>query len=97
MNCGLTPRQRDLFTFIKAYQALHEFSPSFDEMRTGVGLKSRSGVHRLLTGLERRGFIHRIRDHARAIEIVSKPHFKPDLTKVPLPELYAELRRREAV
>jgi repressor LexA len=48
-------------------------SPSFDEMKDALGLKSKSGVHRLITGLEERGFIRRLPHRARAIEIVKLP------------------------
>ena len=94
MNCGITQRQHDLLQFIKAFHATNGFSPSFDEMRTGLGLKSRASVHRLLTALEKRRFIHRVPGLARAIEIDDNPHFEIDLTSVPFADLYAELNRR---
>lgn len=69
----LTPKQQQLLTFI--YQRMKEngVPPSFDEMRDALELKSKSGIHRLITGLEERGFIRRLRHRARAIEILKLP------------------------
>lgn len=69
----LTPRQSELLAFIGAHQAEHGCSPSFAEMMTGIGLHSKSSVHRLLGGLEERKIIIRRHDRARAIEIVRMP------------------------
>lgn len=67
----LTPKQRELLTFIETYVVEHRgVSPSFDEMKTGVGLKAKSGIHRLLIGLEERGFVRRLRNRNRAIVVV---------------------------
>lgn len=70
---GLTAQQRALFAFISAYMAKHNMAPSFDEMREPLALKSKSGIHRLLSGLEERGYIRRLYNRARAIEIVNEP------------------------
>ncbi|MBB43243.1 MAG: repressor LexA [Rhodospirillaceae bacterium] len=69
----LTPRQHELIKFIDRKLKLHGISPSFDEMKTAVGLKSKSGVHRLITGLEERGFLRRLPHRARALEIIKLP------------------------
>jgi len=69
----LTPRQHELLKFIDRKLKLHGISPSFDEMKTAVGLKSKSGVHRLITGLEERGFIRRLPNRARALEVLKLP------------------------
>ena len=69
----LTAKQRDLLNFIKSYQAAQDHAPSFDEMKDAVGLKSKSGIHRLVNALEERGYIRRLANRARAIEIISSP------------------------
>lgn len=69
----LTPKQHELLAFI--HQRLHEtgISPSFDEMREALDLKSKSGVHRLIGALEEREFIRRLPNRARALEILKLP------------------------
>ncbi|MFO1036599.1 MAG: transcriptional repressor LexA [Geminicoccaceae bacterium] len=66
----LTKRQQQLMLFIQDYIRDNTHSPSFEEMRRALRLKSKSGVHRLLSGLEERGFIRRLAYRARALEIV---------------------------
>lgn len=66
----LTPRQKELLDYIRAYIDELGYSPSFDEMKAAVGLKSKSGIHRLLAALEERGFIRKLPHRARAIELV---------------------------
>ena len=66
----LTRKQRELLQFIQERLADTGISPSFDEMKEALGLKSKSGVHRLITGLEERGFIRRLPHRARALEIM---------------------------
>ncbi len=69
----LTRKQRELLDFIIAYQKREDgISPTLQEMVTGVGLKTRSGVHRLLVQLEERGFIRRLKNRTRAIEVLVK-------------------------
>ncbi len=65
----LTTRQKELFDFIKSYIDTHSISPSFDEMKEALGLRSRSGVFRLLDEIEQKGFIRRYPLKSRAIEI----------------------------
>jgi repressor LexA len=65
----LTKKQRELLQFIQERLADTGISPSFDEMKDALGLKSKSGVHRLITGLEERGFIRRLPHRARALEV----------------------------
>ncbi len=69
----LTRKQHELLVFID--QSLNETGvpPSFDEMKDALGLKSKSGVHRLVTGLEERGFIRRLPHRARALEVLRLP------------------------
>ncbi len=66
----LTAKQRDLLNFLREYQQEHDHAPSFDEMKDAVGLKSKSGIHRLVSALEERGHIRRLANRARAIEII---------------------------
>ena len=68
---GLTPRMRQLLAFIEAYSATHEQMPSFQEMMEGMGLRSKSGVHRLIIGLEERGHLDRLHYKARAMRLPS--------------------------
>lgn len=70
----LTTRQRNLLNFIVAEIArTGGVAPSFEEMQAHLGESSKSGVHRLVTPLERRGFISRIPGHARAIHVLKTP------------------------
>src|SRR3954465_3178664 len=64
----LTRKQYELLLFINDRLGDSGVSPSFDEMKDALGLKSKSGVHRLITGLEERGFIRRLPHRARALE-----------------------------
>lgn len=68
---GLTKRQRDLLLFIRSYVGKNGIVPSFDEMKEALGLASKSGIHRLISALEERGFIRRIPGRARAITLVA--------------------------
>ncbi len=70
----LTRKQHELLTYIHRYLADHGISPSFDEMKDALNLKSKSGIHRLITGLEERGFIRRLAHRARALEVVKLPN-----------------------
>ena len=69
----LTRKQLELLEFIRARVARDGVPPSFDEMKDALELKSKSGIHRLITALEERGFIRRLAHRARAIEIVKLP------------------------
>jgi repressor LexA len=69
----LTAKQHELIRFIQ--QRLEEtgISPSFEEMKEALDLKSKSGVHRLISALEERGFLRRLPNRARALEVVRQP------------------------
>lgn len=69
----LTVKQRELLLFI--HQKIQEtgISPSFDEMKEALDLASKSGIHRLITALEERGFLRRLPNRARALEVVKLP------------------------
>lgn len=70
----LTRKQFELLVYINDYLNRHGVSPSFDEMKDALDLKSKSGIHRLITGLEERGFIRRLRHRARALEVLRLPN-----------------------
>ena len=69
----LTSKQRDLLEFINTRMQRDGVPPSFDEMKEALDLRSKSGIHRLITALEERGFIRRLPHKARALEIVKLP------------------------
>lgn len=69
----LTAKQHQLLQFIHRRLQETGVSPSFDEMKDALGLKSKSGVHRLINALEERGFIKRMANRARALEILKLP------------------------
>jgi len=69
----LTKKQHELLLFIHEHLRQNGVSPSFDEMKDALTLKSKSGIHRLITGLEERGFIRRLPHRARAVEVVRLP------------------------
>src|SRR6202049_3740678 len=69
----LTKKQHELLMFINRRLAATGVSPSFDEMKDALDLRSKSGIHRLITALEERGFIRRLPNRARAIEVIKLP------------------------
>ena len=69
----LTRKQHELLNFINQRLAEDGVSPSFEEMKEALGLKSKSGIHRLISGLEERGFIRRLPHRARALEVIKLP------------------------
>ena len=69
----LTRKQKELLFLIRDRVTADGVPPSFDEMKGALGLRSKSGIHRLITGLEERGFIRRLPHRARALEIVKMP------------------------
>ena len=69
----LTRKQYELLVFVDGYLKDNGVSPSFDEMKDALGLQSKSGIHRLITGLEERGFIRRLPHRARALEVLRLP------------------------
>jgi repressor LexA len=70
----LTQRQHQLLLFIYGYLRDHGVPPSFEEMRAALRLKSKSGIHRLIKGLEERGYIRRMPYRARALEVIRLPN-----------------------
>ena len=69
----LTAKQQQLLRFIQSRLDTDGVSPSFEEMKDALDLKSKSGVHRLINALEERGFIRRLPNRARALEILKVP------------------------
>jgi len=69
----LTKKQRELLLFINQRLTATGVSPSFEEMKDALNLKSKSGIHRLISGLEERGFIRRLPHRARALEVIKLP------------------------
>jgi repressor LexA len=93
----LTRKQHELLMFIHERIKETGVSPSFDEMKEALDLASKSGIHRLITALEERGFLRRLPHRARALEVVKLPQqattsappngrapFKPQLVETPL-------------
>ena len=67
----LTKKQFELLLFINERLKETGVSPSFDEMKEALNLKSKSGIHRLITALEERGFIKRLAHRARALDVIN--------------------------
>ena len=74
----LTGKQHQLLSYLIDYQAEKDITPSFDEMRAAIGLASKSGIHRLVSALEERGYIRKLPNRARAIEILRHPGSGPE-------------------
>ena len=97
----LTRKQHDLLQFIHKRLQADGVPPSFDEMKDALDLRSKSGIHRLITALEERGFIRRLAHRARAIEIVRLPErideaeFRPAVVDGGRPERPAAGRELE--
>jgi len=80
----LTRKQHELLLFIHKRLSADGVSPSFDEMKEALGLASKSGVHRLVSALEERGFIRRLPHRARALEVLKLPGGQaPDSANAP--------------
>ena len=93
---GLTQRQADLLTYLRECEAKGR-TPSFEEMKDAVRLQSKSGVQRLILALEERGFIRRVPNRARSIELLSESEraARPlSLSSFADSEIAAEYRRR---
>ncbi|MCK0128305.1 transcriptional repressor LexA [Erythrobacter sp. F6033] len=82
----LTAKQHELIRFIQQRLDESGISPSFEEMKEALDLKSKSGVHRLISALEERGFIRRLPNRARALEVIKMPE---DATPTPRSSLAA--------
>ena len=69
----LTKKQKNLLIFINKKIRSTGVSPSYEEMKNSLNLKSKSGIHRLISALEERGFIKRLAHKARALEVIKLP------------------------
>src|SRR3712207_2248558 len=81
----LTRKQHELLCYIHDHLAENGVSPSFEEMKEALDLKSKSGVHRLISALEERGFIRRLPNRARALEVMRMPDVKAGIASRPTP------------
>lgn len=79
----LTPKQKELLLYIHERLQESGVPPSFDEMKEALDLRSKSGIHRLITALEERGFIRRLPHRARALEILKLPESTMNATRRP--------------
>jgi len=79
----LTRKQHELLCYINDHLGQTGVSPSFEEMKDALELKSKSGVHRLISALEERGFIRRLANRARALEVVRMPDAKTGIGSKP--------------
>jgi repressor LexA len=79
----LTRKQSELLTYIHERLAESGVSPSFEEMKDALALKSKSGVHRLISALEERGFIRRLPNRARALEVMRMPDARAGIASSP--------------
>ena len=66
----LTIKQKELLNYIQKFQSKNGVTPSYEEMKSALNLKSKSGIHRLIIALEERGFVRRLAHKARALEII---------------------------
>ena len=78
----LTRKQHELLIFIDRHLKVTGFSPSFEEMKEALQLRSKSGIHRLISALEERGFLKRRHHRARALEVMRLPNDAPRLEAV---------------
>ncbi|MCH9807475.1 MAG: transcriptional repressor LexA [Alphaproteobacteria bacterium] len=90
----LTQKQKDLLLFIHERLQKQGVPPSFDEMKDALDLKSKSGIHRLITALVERGFIRRLPHRARAIEVIKLPEGIETSGTIPAPSSEARPQLR---
>ena len=79
----LTKKQKELLNYIQKFQSKNGLTPSYEEMKSALNLKSKSGIHRLILALEERGFVKRLAHKARALEII-----KDSITNIQVSEKY---------
>src|SRR5512147_1544689 len=92
----LTRKQNELLLFINKRLNEAGVSPSFDEMKEALKLRSKSGIHRLITGLEERGFLRRLPHRARALQVLKLPEAMASLTPATVTALPVAAGLREA-
>jgi repressor LexA len=91
----LTRKQHELIRFIQTRLEESGVSPSFEEMKEALDLKSKSGVHRLISALEERGFIRRLPNRARALEVLKQPEDVSSKAPAAAASNVVELKRPE--
>ena len=91
----LTRKQHELIRYIQAKLEETGVSPSFEEMKEALDLKSKSGVHRLISALEERGFIRRLPNRARALEVLKQPEDVSNKAPTGTSGTVVELKRPE--
>ncbi|MGB7655184.1 MAG: transcriptional repressor LexA [Novosphingobium sp.] len=91
----LTRKQHELIRYIQAKLEETGVSPSFEEMKEALDLKSKSGVHRLISALEERGFIRRLPNRARALEVLKQPEDVSSKAPFAKSDNVVELKRPE--
>ena len=77
----LTKKQKELLSYIQNFQNKNGVTPSYEEMKSALDLKSKSGIHRLIIALEERGFVRRLAHKARALEIIKDGITNIDVSK----------------
>lgn len=92
----LTSKQKELFEFIESELIAKGVAPSFDEMKNHLGLSSKSGVHRLVSALEERGYIRKSKNRARCMRLVRGRSFKSD-TRGNVENLLASMEKQIAM
>lgn len=93
----LTRKQHELIRFIQVRLEETGVSPSFEEMKEALDLKSKSGVHRLISALEERGFIRRLPNRARALEVLKQPEDVSNKAPAKVADNVVTLKRPETV
>ncbi|MBO0749783.1 MAG: transcriptional repressor LexA [Porphyrobacter sp.] len=89
----LTAKQHELLLFIQRKLEETGISPSFEEMKEALDLKSKSGVHRLISALEERGFLRRLPNRARALEVLRQPEDATSGKRAPANDLVSRVAR----
>ena len=92
----LTRKQAELLRFIHERLKEAGVPPSFDEMKDALDLRSKSGIHRLITALEERGFIRRLPNRARAIEVIKLPESVAQGMVSAVPRFHPERHRGQS-
>lgn len=88
----LTKKQRELLIYIHEHMSGDDIAPSFEEMKDALGLKSKSGIHRLITGLVERGYLERLPHRARALAIKKLPEGLKTVEDTPPPPVQMPAR-----
>ncbi len=93
----ITKKQLELLKYISKEVGLSGVCPSFEEMKVALKLKSKSGIHRLISGLEERGYIERLPHKARALNILKQPTISKSIQKQNIHSVYNQENSKEVV